>query len=259
MDTTKKAWINAVFLLLTLIVNALGGLGIINGLSQKEVSDMFETLITPSPSTFCIWGVIYSLLIISVIMMIVKDTPYYKKAVDEISMLFRISCVLNILWIIAFSYVQIELSVLLIFIFTITLTLICIELLKIHDGEHWLLPMTFGMYAGWLFIATVVNTSVMLVKWGWNGFGIPDYIWAIIILVLAIILVVVVLSRIKNAMFPLPVAWGYLGIYQNLKSPYGFNGEFILLQNVALAGAIVLAAIAAFQFYRNGNSFLPKP
>ena len=64
MDTTKKAWINAGFLLVTLIVNALGGLGFINGLSQKEVSDMFDTIITPSPSTFSIWGLIYSLLII---------------------------------------------------------------------------------------------------------------------------------------------------------------------------------------------------
>lgn len=258
MNTTKKAWINAAFLLVTLIVNTLGGLGLINGLSQKEVSDMFESLITPSPSTFSIWGVIYTLLIISIIMMIVKHNAYYKKAVDEISTLFRISCVLNILWIIAFSYVQIELSVLLIFLLVITLTLICIELLKIHDGEHWLLNITFGMYAGWLFIATVVNTSVMLVKWDWDGFGIPDDIWAIIILIIAIILVIVVLSRIKNAMFPLPVAWGYLGIYQNLKSPYGFNGEFVLLQNIALAGAIALAVIAVLQFYRNKNSFLPN-
>jgi len=136
--------------------------------------------------------------------------------------------------------------------------MICIELLKINDGDHWLLPMTFGMYAGWLFIATVVNISAMLVKWGWNGFGIPDDIWAIIILAVAVILVVVVLFKNRNAMFPLPIAWAYLGIYQNLRSPYGFNGEFGLLQNAALAGAIVLALIASFQFYRNGNSFLPE-
>ncbi len=259
MDITKKAWINAVYLLVTLIVNALGGLGLINGLSQKEVSDMFVTLITPSPSTFSIWGLIYSLLIISVIVMIVNDAPYYKKAVNEITTLFRISCILNILWIIAFSYVQIELSVLLIFILAITLSLICLQLLKINDGDHWLLPMTFGMYAGWLFIATVVNISVMLVKWNWKGFGIANDIWAIITLILAIILVIAVLSRIRNAMFPLPIAWGYLGIYQNLKSPYGFNGEFVLLQNVALAGAIVLAIIGVIQFYQNENSFLPKP
>jgi hypothetical protein len=103
MKTTKKAWINGLFFAVTLVINTLGALGLINGLSQKEISDMYITLITPSPSTFSIWSVIYSLLIISVIVMIVKkDTPYYKKVVNQISTLFRISCILNIAWIIAF-------------------------------------------------------------------------------------------------------------------------------------------------------------
>ena len=108
MTTTKKAGINALFLAATLVVNALGALGYINGLTQKEISDMFITLITPSPSTFSIWMVIYSLLIISVIMMIVKnDDAYYKRAVNQITVLFVMSCILNMAWIITFSYVQI--------------------------------------------------------------------------------------------------------------------------------------------------------
>lgn len=56
METSKKAWINGLFLAVTLIINTLGALGLINGLSQKEISDMFVTLITPSPSTFSIWS-----------------------------------------------------------------------------------------------------------------------------------------------------------------------------------------------------------
>ena len=260
METTKKAWINGLFLVVTLVINALGALGFINGLSQKEISDMYVTLITPSPSTFSIWSVIYSLLIVSVIVMIVKkNSPYYKSAVNQITALFRISCILNIAWIIAFSYVQIELSVLFIFGFVITLSLICRNLLKINDGKHWLFPLTFGMYTGWLFIATVVNTAAMLVKLGWNGFGIADDIWAIIILIVAILLVVGVLSKIHNAVFMLPIAWAYFGIYQFLNAPEGFKGEFGLLQNLALAGMAVLIALAAIQFYRNRFALIPKP
>ena len=63
MDKTKKAWSNAILLAVTLVINTLGAIGFINGLSQKQISDMYVTLITPSPSTFSIWGVIYSLLI----------------------------------------------------------------------------------------------------------------------------------------------------------------------------------------------------
>lgn len=259
MDTTKKAWINALFLAVTLVINTLGALGYINGLTQKEISDMFVTLITPSPATFSIWSVIYSLLIISVIMMIVKkDDAYYKNAVNQITVLFIVSCILNMAWIIAFSYVMIELSVLFIFAFVITLVLICQELLKVNDRKHWLLPISFGLYTGWLFIATVVNTAAMLVKLNWNGFGFGDDIWAIIILIIAIFLVIVVLLKIRNAAFPLPVAWAYFGIYQFLTAPEGFNGEFGLLQNMALAGVVVLVALAAIQFYRNRMSVIPK-
>ena len=259
METAKKAWINGLFLAVTLIVNTLGALGQINGLSQKEISDMFVTLITPSPSTFSIWGVIYSLLIISIIVMIVKkDDSYYKNAVNQISTLFRVSCILNIAWIVAFSYVQIELSVLFILGLVITLSLICQRLLKIQDRKRWLLPLSFGIYTGWLLIATVVNIAAMLVKLGWHGFGIADDVWAIIILIVAILLVVVVLSEIRNAVFPLPIAWAYFGIYQFLNAPEGFKGEFGLLQSIALAGVVVLVALASVQFYRNRFSLIPK-
>ena len=92
MNYTKKAWISVVLLAFTLAVNALGALGYINGLSQKEVSDMYQTLITPAPATFSIWSVIYTLLIISVIVMIAKkNDAYYRKAINEISFLFWIS------------------------------------------------------------------------------------------------------------------------------------------------------------------------
>src|SRR5574344_2139629 len=104
MDRTKKAWINGLFLIVTLVINTLGAVGLINGLTQKQISDMYVTLITPSPTTFSIWSIIYSLLIISVIVMIVKrNEPYYQKAIEEITLLFRISCILNIAWIVAFS------------------------------------------------------------------------------------------------------------------------------------------------------------
>ena len=215
MDKIKKAWINLIFLIVTLAINTLGALGFINGLTQKEISDMYVTLITPSPSTFRIWAVIYSLLIISITVMIVKKKDsYYELAIDKISTLFWISCILNIAWIVLFSFVQIELSVLFIFGFVISLSLICKKLLGIQDRKRWLLPLTFGIYTGWLFIASVVNTAAMLVKLEWNGFGIANNIWAIIMLIVAVLLVLLVLSKIHNAAFTLPIAWAYLGIYQ---------------------------------------------
>ena len=258
MERTKKAWINGIFFVATLVVNTLGATGIINGLNQKQISDMYITLITPSPGTFGIWGVIYSLLLVSIIVMIArKNDAYYDRAVDQISTLFRISCVLNLIWIVAFSYVQIELSVLFIFAFLVNLALICQKLLVIHEKNRWLLPLTFGIYTGWLFIATVVNIAAALVKLKWNGFGIANDVWAIIILIVAVILVSVVLLRIRNAAFPLPIAWAFFGIYQFLNSPAGSQGAYGMLQAVALVGMAVLIVLSAFAFYKNRFSLFP--
>jgi benzodiazapine receptor len=259
MSTTKKAWTNGIFLIITLVFNTLGAMGLINGLSQKQISDMYLTLITPSPSTFSIWGVIYSLIIISLVVMIVKkDDLYYQNAIDKITLLYRISCVLNIAWIVTFSLVQIELSVIFILGLLITLSLICQKLLKIQDKKRWLLPLTFGLYTGWLFIATVVNIASALVKLQWDGFGITKDIWAIIILIVAVFLVLLVLLKNHNAAFSLPVAWAYFGIYQFLNAPEGFKGEFGLLQTTALAGSAVLIGMAVIQLYRNHFALLPS-
>lgn len=259
MNRTKKAWINIVFLLATLVVNGLGAAGVINGLSQKEISDRYITLITPSPSTFSIWSVIYILLITALLVMVFKkNDPYYQKAIDEITLLFRISCLFNIVWIVMFSFLFIELSSLFIFAFLITLSLIGLKLRKIHLKNRVLLPMTFGLYTGWLMIATVVNIAASLVKIEWGGFGIEHEILAVTTLVVAIILVFLVLQSNKNAVFPLPVAWAYFGIYEFLNAPEGFNGAYGLLEIVCLGGVVVLIGIAAIQLYKNQFSLLKQ-
>lgn len=259
MKTLKKEWINFLCLIVTIGINTLGAFGFINGLTQKEVSDMYVTLITPSPLTFSIWSVIYTSLIISFILMIIKkDDNYYKNATDKISTLFIASCILNIAWIVSFSFVQLELSVLFIFGLVITLALICKKITEFNNGKHWLLALAFGLYSGWLFIATVVNTAACLVKLEWNGFGISVEIWAIIVLIVAVILVFLVLTKLRNASFPLPIAWAFIGINQFLVSANGFNGQYILLQYIAIIGSSILIVFTAFQFYKNKMAITPK-
>ena len=259
MSRDKKAWINGALLIITLVINTLGAIGIINGLSQKQVSDMYPTLITPAPFAFSIWSVIYSLLLISVVVMIIKkDDPYYQNAIDRISVLFWISCILNILWIIAFSFVQIELSTVFILAFVIVLAMICQRLLRIQSKKRWLLPLTFGLYTGWLIIATVVNIAATLVKAQWDGFGLAPEVWAIIILIIAVILVLGILLKIRNAVVPLPIAWAYLGIYQAINTRKESISDSGILLTVLLIGIVVLLASSVIQLIRNHLSVLPE-
>lgn len=258
MDNTKKAWTNALFLLVTLILNTVSALGLINGLTQKEISDRYITLITPSPATFSIWSIIYSSLILSILFMIIrKKDSYYQRAIEEISVLFWISCLFNIAWILTFAFVLIEISVVFIVGFVITLSLINQKLLKIQEKKNWLLPLSFGLYSGWLFIATVVNLSAALVKMNWGRFGIAEEIWGVVIVIIAVLLIIAVQFINRNAVFPLPIAWALWGINQFLKAPEGFGGQYPLLQTVSLIGAVVLIGAAAIRLYLNHFSLLP--
>ncbi len=101
-----------------------------------------------------------------------------------------------------------------------------------------------------------MNIAAMLVKLGWNGLGLSQEAWAIMILLVAAGLVVLVMLSLRNAAFPLPVAWAYLGIYL-FRSPEGFGGQYGAMQIVTLAGMAVLIGAAAIQFYRNHYVILP--
>lgn len=257
MDTKKKIGLNAIFFILTLVVNTLGGLGIINDMSQSDVSDKYFTLITPAGFTFSIWSVIYGLIAASLVVLYLRrETSYYQRALDKITPLFILTSVLNMAWIVLFSYELVELSTLFIFAYTIVLSLICKQLLAINDGKHFLLPLTFGLNTGWLMIATVVNVASSLVKLEWNGFGLSDDLWGMIILIVAILIVVFVTTQTQNAAIPLPIAWAYFGIHQSLATEH--PGDYGILQLIAIIGLVVLIGVAAIQLYKNEYFILPK-
>ncbi|MGJ8453708.1 TspO/MBR family protein [Pseudothermotoga sp. U03pept] len=245
-------------LVLTLVVNALGAFGFINGRSQKDVSDSYPTLITPAPSTFSIWSLIYILLISSVLVMIIRhQDSYYGRMIDEISLLFWLSCIFNIVWIVLFSFDLIGLSTLAIFGLLLTDVFIVQKIGKLQTQRRFLFPVTFGLYSGWLFIATVANITLWLVSVEWKGFGISSEIWGVLILSVAVLLTWLVLSKIKNVIFPLPIAWAYYGIYKNLTSPEGFNKQYEILPKIALIGLVVLVGISVIQFYKNKYCSMP--
>lgn len=254
MSTKAKAWLNLILLLVTLGVNYMGATGMINNSSQAEISGRYQTLITPAGFAFSIWSVIYTLLLVSTIVMIIKhEDSYYARAINEISPLFWLTLVFNMLWIVTFSYLQIGISTIFIFGYVLTLAVILRKLLPINQERHWLLPLTFGLNTGWLFIATVVNVSAYLVQIEWNGFGIASETWAAIMLSVSVILALLVLLRVKNAAFPLPIAWAYWGINRELSS----IGGYPTLEIIALAGMIVLLGLAVYSFVRNRTAVIP--
>lgn len=260
MKTKTKSWLNLGLYLLTLVINTLGAMGLINGMSQKSVSDAYPTLITPSPSTFAIWGVIYGLLLISLVFMIAtsKETRT-ARLIEQISLPFWVSCAANILWIITFSYEWIGISTLLILGYVVSLAILNGRLTAPDGLGQKVNALAFGLYNGWLIIATVVNVSAFLVQLRWNGFGLRAEVWALIILVVALLLVGLIQLRLRNAALTLPLAWAYYGIWQQHQAQGIFAGQYPALVTATLLIGILYVLIAVFVFIQNGYCLLPKP
>lgn len=243
MNRYKLMITNLVMLVITLVFNFLAATGILNGNSTSEVSAMYPTKITPAGFAFSIWGLIYTLLIITMAWIFYKrENVKVAKVIDAIAYWFIIASVANIAWLLLFSYLQIGLSTVMIILLLLSLTKILMNFKNLNQKINPLYSITFGLYSGWVLIATVVNIAAALVKVNWNAFGMDELVWATIIIVVAVGIVFYVSYRTKNAILPLPVVWAYFAI---------FKGEDL---TVALLGMVVLIGIAIYQFYRNHYS-----
>ena len=260
MKTAVKAWINGVVLLVVLAINYISTTGIINGTNQKEMSDKYMTPITPAPFAFSIWGVIYTLLFVSIILIILNRNDHgYKRTIDKLSPLFWVSSALNIGWILTFLYDQILISTIFIAAFTGVLIQINRILLEVNDDRKNVLALSFGLYNGWLLIATILNVAAYLVKIDWNRFGLSEEIWGIILLLTASVLAILMMLYLKNAAFTIPAAWGSFGIYKSLISPEGFNNMYSTLEIVAIGCLILLVVSFVVQFKKNQWRIIPVP
>lgn len=252
--------LNLVFYFLTLGVNYLGSSGFFNGQSQGDISDQYMTLISPAPFTFSIWGVIYSLVLITLVYLLIKRKDAgVSKLVLLISPWFILSSVFNMAWIVAFSYERLFISTLLIIGLLFSL-LVIIGKIYTHRFEvpATLAGLSFTLYCAWVTIATVVNTSLLLVQLEWNGFGISYSVWTLIILVVAIAFVLIYISRYKNAAYPLPLAWAFFGIYGSYRSGRVDPELATAIQGLLIAGIVIFLIAAVWRFIKNGNALFYK-
>lgn len=255
LNRRNKVIISIVLFAITLMINMLGSSGFINGLNQKDISDKFSTLITPAGFTFSIWGIIYLLLFIVLVMMFLKrNEKYYVTIIRQITPLFWLSCVLNSLWIVVFSYQLISLSLLVILALCVTLLLILRRIFRADNKESALLPIAFAIYSGWVFIASFVNLALFLnyLKLDFNVFG-KDKIYVLLVIIV-VVLAMLLQNYHKNAVFNLSIAWGFFGILKALE----IKGIETALSNVLFVGIILLVLKSAFDFYRNNYHVLPN-
>ena len=199
-------YINIILFAGMLVMNYLANALPLNNKTTGELSDSFPNLFVPAGLTFSIWGIIYLLL---VAYCVVQFTGSNKAVISDISWLFSLSCVLNALWIIFWHYGKLPLS--LIVMVGLLVTLIWINT-SIRELPFGIIKATFGIYLGWICIATIANVTALLVNYNWAGFNIPPETWTIIMIITGTILIILTVYRLKNPFIGLAVVWAFIGI-----------------------------------------------
>jgi len=224
-------YINLLLFAGMIIMNYLANALPLNNKTTGELSDSFPNLFVPAGLTFSIWGIIYLLLIIYCV---VQFKGSDKEVIFSISWLFGISCVLNALWIVFWHYGKLPLSLLV--MLGLLVSLIYINIL-IRDLPYGIIKATFGIYLGWICIATIANVTALLVNAGWNGFNISQETWTVIMIFIGTMIVALTIYRLRNPFIGLSVIWAFIGIAIKRQGDYRtiFISAIIALVLIALA------------------------
>jgi hypothetical protein len=75
-------------------------------------------------------------------------------------------------------------------------------------------------------MAAIANVTVFLVSLGWNGFGIADFIWTSIILLVGALIGIWRMRKDRNIAYSLVLVWAYFGILFKHFSTSGFSGQY---------------------------------
>ncbi|MDN5304521.1 MAG: hypothetical protein PWP46_1407 [Fusobacteriaceae bacterium] len=247
-------FINPISLIFMITLNFLAISLPLNGNSTQELSDKYPSLFTPAGITFSIWSVIYTLIIIFVVIQIYYRIKKEYLITKKSNLYFTISSILNGLWIIAWHYENLILSVIIMLSLLISLILLYYSLKNINFNNNLLtffIKTPINIYLGWISVATIANISALLLKYNWNGFNISQNIWTIILIIIGGFLAVISILKEKVYSYSIVFIWAYLGIILKRNSSTIIYNDIIYTTYTIIIILLSLILINIFIKIRN--------
>ncbi|MEQ1921365.1 MAG: hypothetical protein ABL952_02545 [Pyrinomonadaceae bacterium] len=221
----------------TLVFNWLSAVGYVNNVTPEVISAKYETVITPAGYAFSIWSLIYlGIIAFSIYQALPSNIVKFR----PVRSLYIATCVFNGAWI--YFWHRDQIGICLWLIVGLLLTLIgMLVLLKRTGGSSLCTTAPFGIYAGWVTAATLVNFTIFLKYIGvemspnvWNALGVS-------ILVVAATLAFVVRWGLQNYIYPLAVAWAAtaIAVKQSGNTSIVIAAAFCTVACLVTSGSIV--------------------
>jgi hypothetical protein len=241
------------------IANVLGYVGVVavnvlasalplGGKTTAELSDAYPNLFVPAGYVFSIWGVIYLLLLAFTVY---QASPARRGEgfLRKIGYFFALSCALNITWIFLWHYEYVIPSLLPMFALLLSLILIYTRLDVGRGsparGERLWVHLPFSVYLGWITVAPIANVVAALVSVNWDGFGLGEVVWTVIVMAIAVILTVVNTFTRGDVGYALVIVWALGGIAV----------KQMAIQAIVMTAGLGIAIILAFLFVKKAGLF----
>jgi len=234
-EVRAPRWAVLFFYVATIVMNYIAQVIPFNGQTNGEVSDKYSTLITPAGYAFSIWGLIF-LALGAYAFFQAFSARADKKIYDQIAPWLIVAFISTSLWLPVFQYEMIAFSVLMMLVILASLVQIAIMITNdrsLSMREKGWIRIPFGLYLGWISVATLVNISVLAKYGGWYLLGISEVNWLLIMITVSFVLAVIVTRATGNLVISLVFVWAFVAI-----AVRHYNENTIL--QFALGAAIVL-------------------
>lgn len=250
----SKLFVTMIYFVM-IAVNAAAVLLPLNGMTTQEVSDTYPNLFAPAGLTFAIWSVIYLSLAGFVVY------QWFKPAKESIlgnvqvskklSSLFIISSILNSVWLLAWQYLQIDLSVVIMLALLVVLIDINRMLTKasLTKRDYIFIRFPFSIYFGWITIATIANITAFFVDKNIAVLQNNQVIWTIIILIVGLIIIAATIIRNQDIAYGLATLWAYYGILIKHQAVDGWNGMYPGIITTVVICLVLLAILCIYQAF----------
>jgi hypothetical protein len=244
------------------IVNVLANVIPINGVTTGQVSDSYPNLFAPAGYAFAIWGLIYFLLAGYTLYQLgfFQSTRYSLKPslLGKVGILFAISSIANAAWIFAWHNYAILVSMILMIIILVSLIMIVPEInrYELARKERFFVQLPFSVYFGWITVATIANATTLLVSWGWNGFGISEVVWTVVIIVVGLIISMATMIKNSDIAYGLVIIWAYVAILVKHLSPSGFADQYPAIIATVIISLVLLLVGEGYILFSNRRRLL---
>jgi hypothetical protein len=232
-----------------IVINVLANLLPINKINTGAVSYKYPNLFQPTGQTFSIWGIIYLLLLVYLVLQFVLiGTTQSSEVINTyimINLIFAATSLINGLWILSWHYNKLFLSVLL-----MALLLSLLAIVSIHIPEEDLFTrIAFSVYFGWITVATIANITIFLVKLGIPNFDKKAVFITVVILLIGLIISSFWILSKSDLAYALVILWAYGGIFLRHYKAHELNRKYPLIYITTLLSMMILFMLSLTLFF----------